>query len=92
MIELLIDYSFFLLKVVTIVIVIILPLLIISSANRHKKFGEKGHLIIKNLSERLDKMGTAILSSEMDKKSFKKFIKDKNKKKKKEKSPDQFMF
>ena len=88
MIELLIDYSFFLLKVVTIVIVIILPLLIISSANRQKKFGEKGHLIIKNLSERLDKMGTAILSSEMDKKSFKKFIKDKNKKKKKQKSPE----
>ena len=71
MIELLIDYSFFLLKVVTIVIVIILPLLIISSANRHKKFGEKVYIIIKNLSERLDKMGTAILSSEMDKKSFK---------------------
>jgi len=88
MTELLIDYGFFLLKVITVVVALILPLLIISSANRQKKFSEKGHLIIKNLSDRLDKMGSAVLSSQMDKKTYKKFIKEKNKKKKKEKLQD----
>ena len=84
MIDLLINYSFFLLKVITIVFVLFIPLLIFANANRHKKFGTKGQLVIKNLSERLENMGFSVLGSQMNPKSFKKLLKETNKKKKKE--------
>ena len=53
---------------------IFLPILIIANISRHKKIGEKGQLVIKNLSERLDQMGLSIQSSQMDAKSFKKIL------------------
>lgn len=84
MIDLLINYSFFLLKVITIVFVLFIPLLIFANANRHKKFGTKGQLVIKNLSDRLENMGFSVLGSQMNPKSFKKLLKETNKKKKKE--------
>jgi len=84
MIDLLINYSFFLLKVITIVFVLFIPLLIFANANRNKKFGTKGQLVIKNLSDRLENMGFSVLGSQMNPKSFKKLLKETNKKKKKE--------
>ena len=89
MIDLLLNYSFFLLKVVTVSVAIFLPILIIANISRHKKIGEKGQLVIKNLSERLDQMGLSIQSSQMDAKSFKKILKEKKKKKKKESQSQQ---
>ena len=84
MIDLLINYSFFLLKVITIVFALFIPLLIFANANRNKKFGTKGQLVIKNLSDRLENMGFSVLGSQMNPKSFKKLLKETNKKKKKE--------
>ena len=82
MIELLIEYCFFLLKVITITFIIVIPILMIVSSSRHKTMGDKGQLIIKNLSEKFESMGTSVRGSQMDTKTYKKFIKEKEKKRK----------
>ena len=82
--EFIIQYGVFLLKVVTIVIAILLPVLMIINSSKGRSAAEKGHLQIKNLSDQFESMGTALQGSLMDPKTFKKFRKDLNKKKKKE--------
>ena len=51
MLDLLLEYGFFLLKVVTVIGSIFLLIALISNANRYKKLGDKGQLVIKNLSD-----------------------------------------
>tara|TARA_Y100000590_G_scaffold136961_1_gene156760 strand:- start:23038 stop:24069 length:1032 start_codon:yes stop_codon:yes gene_type:complete len=84
MIELLIEYGFFLLKVVTVLAVILIPLLMIVSSSRDKQDVDKGRIIVKNLSERLEEIGVSLKSAEMDPKSYKAFLKERSKKKKAE--------
>ena len=82
--EFIIQYGVFLLKVVTIVIAILLPILMIINSSKGKSAGDKGHLQIKNLSDQFESMGNALQGALMDGKTFKKFRKDLDKKKKKE--------
>ena len=82
--EFIIQYGVFLLKVVTIVIAILLPVLMIINSSKGKSGGDKGHLQIKNLSDQFESMGNALQGALMDGKTFKKFRKDLDKKKKKE--------
>ena len=82
--EFIIQYGVFLLKVVTIVIAILLPVLMIINSSKGKSAGDKGHLQIKNLSDQFESMGNALQGALMDGKTFKKFRKDIDKKKKKE--------
>jgi len=82
--EFIIQYGVFLLKVVTIVIAILLPVLMIINSSKGKSAGDKGHLQIKNLSDQFESMGNALQGALMDGKTFKKFRKDLDKKKKKE--------
>ena len=82
--DFIIQYGFFLLKVVTVVIAILLPILMIINSSKNKSSSEKGHLQIKNLSDQFESMGNALQGSLMDSKTFKKFRKDLDKKKKKE--------
>ena len=82
--EFIIQYGVFLLKVITIVIAILLPVLMIISSSKGKSAGNKGHLQIKNLSDHFESMGNALQGSLMDSKTFKKFRKDLDKKKKKQ--------
>ena len=82
--EFIIQYGVFLLKVVTIVIAILLPVLMIINSSKGKSAGDKGHLHIKNLSDQFESMGNALQGALMDGKTFKKFRKDLDKKKKKE--------
>ena len=82
--EFIIQYGVFLLKVVTIVIAILLPVLMIINSSKGKSSGDKGHLQIKNLSDQFESMGNALQGALMDGKTFKKFRKDLDKKKKKE--------
>ena len=84
MVDLLIAYAFFLLKVFTVLIAVLIPILIISSSSKHKKDGDKGKILIKNLSDKLEKIGVSLKSAEMDPKAYKSFLKEKNKKRKKE--------
>lgn len=82
--EFIIQYGVFLLKVITIVIAILLPVLMIINSSKGKSAGDKGHLRIKNLSDQFESMGNALQGALMDGKTFKKFRKDLDKKKKKE--------
>ena len=82
--EFIIQYGVFLLKVITIVIAILLPVLMIINSSKGKSAGDKGHLQIKNLSDQFESMGNALQGSLMDAKTFKKFKKDLDKKKKKQ--------
>ena len=82
--EFIIQYGVFLLKVITIVIAILLPVLMIINSSKGKSAGDKGHLQIKNLSDQFESMGNALQGSLMDAKTFKKFRKDLDKKKKKQ--------
>ena len=84
MIDLLVAYGFFLLKVITVLLVILIPILMISSSTRHKKETDKGRIIVKNLSDKLEEIGVTLKSAEMDPKAYKSFLKERNKKKKKE--------
>ena len=84
MIDLLVSYGFFLLKVITVLLVILIPILMISSSTRHKKETDKGRIIVKNLSDKLEEIGVTLKSAEMAPKSYKSFLKERNKKKKKE--------
>ena len=84
MIDLLVAYSFFLLKVITVLLVILIPILMISSSTKHKKETDKGRIIVKNLSDKLEEIGVTLKSAEMDPKAYKSFLKERNKKKKKE--------
>ena len=84
MIDLLIAYVFFLLKVVTVLIAVLIPILIISNSSRNKKEAEKGKIVVKNLSEKLEEIGVSLKSAEMDPKAYKAFLKERSKKRKKE--------
>ena len=60
MIDLLVSYGFFLLKVITVLLVILIPILMISSSTKHKKETDKGRIIvtknlIRNINNRLRK-------------------------------------
>jgi len=82
--EFIIQYGVFLLKVITIVIAILLPVLMIINSSKGRSAGDKGHLQIKNLSDQFESMGNALQGALIDGKTFKKFRKDLDKKKKKE--------
>jgi len=84
MIDLLVAYGFFLLKVITVLLVILIPILMISSSTKHRKETDKGRIIVKNLSDKLEEIGVTLKSAEMDPKAYKSFLKERNKKKKKE--------
>lgn len=84
MIDLLVAYGFFLLKIITVLLVILIPILMISSSTKHKKETDKGRIIVKNLSDKLEEIGVTLKSAEMDPKAYKSFLKERNKKKKKE--------
>ena len=84
MIDLLIAYAFFLLKVVTILIAVLIPILIIANSSRHKKEADKGRIVVKNLSQKLEEIGVSLKSAEMDPKAYKAFLKERAKKRKKE--------
>ena len=84
MLDLLIAYGFFLLKIITVLLVILIPILMISSSTKHRKETDKGRIIVKNLSDKLEEIGVTLKSAEMDPKAYKSFLKERNKKKKKE--------
>jgi serine protease SohB len=84
MIDLLIAYGFFLLKIITVLIVILIPILLITSSTKNRKETDKGRIIVKNLSDKLEEIGVTLKSAEMDPKAYKSFLKERNKKKKKE--------
>ena len=84
MIDLLVAYGFFLLKIVTVLLVILIPIIMISSSTKHRKETDKGRIIVKNLSDKLEEIGVTLKSAEMDPKAYKSFLKERNKKKKKE--------
>ena len=84
MIDLLVAYGFFLLKIITVLLVILIPILMISSSTKHRKETDKGRIIVKNLSDKLEEIGVTLKSAEMDPKTYKSFLKERNKKKKKE--------
>jgi len=84
MIDLLVAYGFFLLKIITVLFVILIPILMISSSTKHRKETDKGRIIVKNLSDKLEEIGVTLKSAEMDPKAYKSFLKERNKKKKKE--------
>ena len=84
MIDLLIAYGFFLLKIITVLIVILIPILMITSSTKNRKETDKGRIIVKNLSDKLEEIGVTLKSAEMDPKAYKSFLKERNKKKKKE--------
>tara|TARA_B100000809_G_C15079226_1_gene509020 strand:+ start:427 stop:1455 length:1029 start_codon:yes stop_codon:yes gene_type:complete len=83
--DLIIEYGVFLLKVITIVTAIFLPILMIINSSKGKSVSEKGYLQIRNLSEQFKNMGSTLKGSQLDPKSYKKFRKDLQKKKKNEK-------
>ena len=84
MIDLLVAYGFFLLEIVSVLLVIFIPILMISSSTKHRKETDKGRIIVKNLSDKLEEIGVTLKSAEMDPKAYKSFLKERNKKKKKE--------
>ena len=84
MLDLLVAYGFFLLKIITVLLVILIPILMISSSTKHRKETDKGRIIVKNLSDKLEEVGVTLKSAEMDPKAYKSFLKERNKKKKKE--------
>ena len=84
MIDLLIAYSFFLLKVLTVLIAVLIPIMVILSSNKNKKSKDRGKIIVKNLSQQLEEIGISLKSAEMDPKAYKKFLKERRKAKKKE--------
>ena len=84
MLDLLVAYGFFLLKIITVLLVILIPILMISSSTKHRKETDKGRIIVKNLSDKLEEIGGTLKSAEMDPKAYKSFLKERNKKKKKE--------
>ena len=84
MIDLLVAYGFFLLKIITVLLVILIPILMISSSTKHRKETDKGRIIVKNLSDKLEEIGVTLKGAEMDPKAYKSFLKERNKKKKKE--------
>ena len=84
MIDLLIAYSFFLLKVLTVLIAVLIPIIVILGSNKNKKSKDKGKIVVKNLSQQLEEIGISLKSAEMDPKAYKKFLKERQKAKKKE--------
>ena len=53
MIDLLLSYVFFLLKVVTVLVAILIPILVISNSKKNRIEIDKGKIVVKNLSERI---------------------------------------
>ena len=84
MIELLTTYAIFLLKVLTVLIAVLIPIILISNSNRNKSARDKGKIIVRNLSQQLENIGVSLKGSSMDPKSYKKFLKERQKTKKKE--------
>ena len=84
MIDLLIAYAFFLLKALTVLIAVLIPIIVILSSNKNRKSKDKGKIIVKNLSQQLEEIGISLKSAEMDPKAYKKFLKERQKAKKKE--------
>ena len=84
MIDLLVAYGFFLLKIITVALVILISIFMISSSTKVRKETDKGRIIVKNLSDKLEEIGVSLKRAEMDPKSYKSFLKERNKKKKKE--------
>ena len=84
MIDFLLSYAFFLLKVITVLGAVLIPIMVILSSSKDKKTREKGKIVVKNLSQQLEEIGVSLKSAEMDPKSYKKFLKERQKTKKKE--------
>ena len=84
MLDLLIAYGFFLLKIITVLAVILIPIMVIVGSTKHKKETDKGRIIVKNLSDKLEEIGVSLKSAEMDPKAYKSFLKERTKKKKKD--------
>ena len=70
MIDLLIAYGFFLLKIITVLAVILIPIMVIVGSTKHKKETDKGRIIVKNLSDKLEEIGVSLKSAEMDPKAY----------------------
>ena len=70
MLDLLVAYGFFLLKIITVLLVILIPVLMISSSAKHRKETDKGRIIVKNLSDKLEEIGVTLKSDEMDPKAY----------------------
>ena len=94
MIELLLAYTFFLLKVVTVLIAVLIPIIFIMSSKKNKSVSDKGRIVVKNLSEKLEEIGVSLKSAEMDQKSYKAFLKERAKEKKLEhkKKPKEIVY
>ena len=76
LIELISNYGLFLLKTLTVVIGIIV---ILSFALSSKKSKSEGNLVVTNVNEELDNLENNIKQNILNKKDFKKYIKDKKK-------------
>jgi serine protease SohB len=88
MISFIAEYGFFLLKVLTIAVAIVFPILMIISSAKSQPSDEKGSLVIKNLSEKLERMGNQLSGSQLNSKEYKKFSKSLDKKEKKKQKKD----
>ena len=84
MIDLLLSYVFFLLKVVTVLVAILIPILVISNSKKNRIETDKGKIVVKNLSERIEEIGVSLRSATMSPKDYKSFLKERSKQKKKE--------
>ena len=84
MIDLLLSYVFFLLKVVTVLVAILIPILVISNSKKNRIEIDKGKIVVKNLSERIEEIGVSLRSATMSPKDYKSFLKERSKQKKKE--------
>ena len=76
LIELISNYGLFLLKTLTVVIGIII---VLSFALSSKKNKSEGNLVVTNVNEELDNLENNIKQNILNKKDFKKYIKDKKK-------------
>jgi len=70
--EFLSEYGIFLAKAVTIVVAILIIIAAgVSAGQRQKKAGHEGHIEVKHLNDKLDKMAEAIQHSTLDKEALK---------------------
>ena len=94
MIDLLLSYAFFLLKVVTVLVAILIPILVIANSKKNKLDVDKGRIVVKNLSEKLEEIGVSLKGAAMGAKDYKSFLKERSKQKKKElkKKPKEIVY
>jgi len=94
MIDLLLSYAFFLLKVVTVLVAILIPILVIANSKKNKLDSDKGRIVVKNLSEKLEEIGVSLKGAAMGAKDYKSFLKERSKQKKKElkKKPKEIVY